>query len=253
MTEALTVDRLGVDYHARGSGVYTALDDVSFSIGRGELVGVVGPNGAGKSTLFRAVCGLLQHRGGVSLGGRHCHHGANRPVAGFIPQRSDIDPNFPITVAELVMTGRRRHRSLFRRPRPADHQAVAQALADVRLVGREHDPIGTLSGGQLQRAMLARALAQGAQVLLLDESLSGVDAPTTADLFDLFDVLCATGTTILVATHDLSLARHRFTRCLAINRGLVADGPPEAILQGEILDATYGSGTLSVPVETVTR
>lgn len=245
--DALAVDRLGVDYHSRTRGAYRALDDVSFTIGWGELVGVVGPNGAGKSTLFRAVCGLTDHCGDVRLGGRHCHHGANRSVAGFIPQRSDIDPEFPITVHEVVMTGRRRYRTMLRRPKRADHDAVEQAIADVGLTGRERDAIGTLSGGQLQRAMLARALAQGAQVLLLDESLSGVDAPTTADLFDLFDALCASGTTILVATHDLSLARHRFGRCLAINRGLVADGAPSTILHGQILDATYGSGRTAVP------
>jgi len=233
---ALTTVGLGVRY-----GPTVALDDVSCTVGWGELVGVVGPNGAGKSSLFRAICGLVPHDGTVEVAGAHCHHQRDRASAGFIPQRSDIDPDFPISLAELVMTGRRRFRRSWRRPTEADRTAVAEAIERVGLSGRERSPIGSLSGGQLQRGMLARALAQGADLLLLDEALSGVDAPTTADMFDLFGELTSAGATILVATHDLALARRRFTRCLGINGGLVADGHPADVLDGETLESIFGS------------
>ena len=233
---ALTTVGLGVRY-----GSTVALADVCCSIGWGELVGVVGPNGAGKSSLFRAVCGLVPHDGTVEVAGAHCHHQRDRASAGFIPQRSDTDPDFPISLAELVMTGRRRFRRGWQRPTSVDRAAAADAIERVGLSGREDASIGALSGGQLQRGMLARALAQGADLLLLDEALSGVDAPTTADMFDLFAELTEAGTTILVATHDLALARRRFARCLGINGGLVADGSPAVVLDGDSLESIFGS------------
>jgi ABC-type Mn2+/Zn2+ transport system ATPase subunit len=234
---ALAVDGLGVRF-----GRTEVLTDVGFAVGRGELVGVIGPNGAGKSTLFRAICGLVTHTGHVAVGGVACHHHRDRMSTAFIPQCADLDPEFPITVAELVGSGRRRYRRWGQRPGPTDRAATATALATVHLTGREHDPVGTLSGGQFQRALLARALAQDADILLLDEALSGVDAPTTAELFGLFRRITAAGRTLLVATHDLALARYRFDRCLALNRRLVADGAPDAVLAGAALDATFGSG-----------
>jgi ABC-type Mn2+/Zn2+ transport system ATPase subunit len=239
---ALTVRRLGVRFGHR-----QVLSDVGFSIGRGELVGVVGPNGAGKSTLFRAICGLVEHSGQITIGDVHCHHHRDRMPTAFIPQRSELDPEFPITVAELVLCGRRRYRSWWQRPGRADREAAAAALETVHLTGQEGDAVGTLSGGQFQRALLARALAQEADILLLDEALSGVDSPTTAELFVLFRHITDTGRTMLVATHDLAIARHRFDRCLAVNRRLVADGPPTTVLSGAALEATFGSGTVAAP------
>jgi ABC-type Mn2+/Zn2+ transport system ATPase subunit len=236
--EALRVDGLGVRF-----GEVEALHDVSFSAGHGELIGVIGPNGAGKSTLFRAICGLVNHAGSVSIDGVECHHRLDRLGTAFIPQRNDVDPDFPITIGELVLTGRRRFHSWWRRPSPADKVAAAAALEEVGLRGLEHRSLGALSGGQGQRALLARALAQEADHLLLDEALSGVDQPTTEELFDLFRSLCDRGTTILVATHDLALARRRFDRVLAVNRTIQADGSPAEVLTSDTLDATFGSGT----------
>jgi ABC-type Mn2+/Zn2+ transport system ATPase subunit len=238
---ALVVDRLGVRF-----GAVVALDGVSFRIGWGELVGIVGPNGAGKSTLFRAVSGLVAHTGAVSVGGRRCHHHRDRASIGMVPQRSNFDPDFPITVGELVASGRRRFRRTGQRPRRSDRLAVDDALAQVGLADRSDHPVGVLSGGQFQRAMIARALAQGSDVLLLDEALAGVDAPSTESLFDLFDVLIATGSTIVVTTHDLALARRRFARCLCLNGTLVADGAPVDVLRRDVLDVTYGSRTTAL-------
>lgn len=232
----LEVDSLGVHY-----GRHEALYDVSFKVGRGELIGVIGPNGSGKSSMFKAICGLVNHSGVVEVNGVHCHDHTDRMDLAYIPQRSDNDLNFPISVGELVLAGRRRFHRWWQRPTAHDRAVASQALARVQLSGAESRALTELSGGQLQRAYLARALAQEASVVLLDESLSGVDQPTTAELFDVFESLAAEGTTLLVATHDLALARRRFSRCLAVNGTLRADGPPADVLSAEVLDATFGS------------
>ncbi len=232
----LEVDHLGVRY-----GDTNALYDVSFAVEPGELIGVVGPNAAGKSTMFKAICGLVNHSGNVEVNGVHCHDRTDRMDLAYIPQRNDSDPNFPITVGELVLAGRRRFHTFWRRPNQLDRDAARDALSKVRLEGAESRPLTELSGGQLQRAYLARALAQQASVVLLDESLSGVDEPTTTELFEVFATLASEGTTLLVATHDLALARRRFKRCLAINGTLRGDGTPEHVLSPDILDATFGS------------
>ena len=234
---ALAAESLGVHY-----GNFEALHDASFEIGRGELVGVIGPNGAGKSTLFRALAGFVPHSGEVVLDGVCCHHRQRTSIA-FIPQRADLDMDFPISVGQLVLSGRRRFRRWFGRPSAADKAAVVDALAEVDLDGFAQRPIGTLSGGQAQRAFLARALAQDADIILLDEALSGVDVPTTLELFDLFHKLAARDVTIMISTHDLGLARHRFHRCIAINRTICGDGLPETVLDPATLDAVFGSGS----------
>ncbi|MBI4884368.1 MAG: metal ABC transporter ATP-binding protein [Actinobacteria bacterium] len=243
-TPILEVENLGVKYgshHGAHHGRSDALYDVSFEVRRGELVGVIGPNGAGKSTMFKAICGLVNHSGVVEVNGVHCHDRTDRMDLAYIPQRNDSDLTFPITVGELVLAGRRRFNSWWQRPAAADRAAADDALHKVLLGGTESCSLTELSGGQLQRAYLARALAQQASVVLLDESLSGVDEPTTAELFEVFNTLSADGTAMLVATHDLALARRRFKRCLAINGTLRGDGTPEQTLSPNILDATFGS------------
>ena len=243
ITDAGRVELLGLRSVAVDYGSQRALDQVSFSVGQGELIAVVGPNGAGKSTLFRAISGLIPHRGEVCLDGVACPF-HSRQRAAFIPQRSDVDPEFPISVRELVAMGRRRQRGLFGRFGALDQALIDERLAQVGLLQLARSPIAQLSGGQLQRAFLARALVQGAELFLFDEALSGVDQAATNDLFDLFDTLVGQGASVLVATHDLALARRRFSRCLAINGALVADGSPADVFSTENLDATFGSGRL---------
>lgn len=232
----LEVESLGVRY-----GDTVALRDVSFAVQPGELIGVIGPNGAGKSTMFKAICGLVNHTGIVEVNGVHCHDRTDRMDLAYIPQRNDSDLNFPITVGELVLAGRRRFHSWWRRPVQSDRAAAHEALTRVFLQGTEARALAELSGGQLQRAYLARALAQQASVVLLDESLSGIDEPTTAELFEVFATLASEGTALLVATHDLALARRRFARLLAVNGTLRGDGTPDLVLSPEILDSTFGS------------
>jgi ABC-type Mn2+/Zn2+ transport system ATPase subunit len=232
----LEVIDLGVDY-----GDIVVLQDVSFVVGHGELIGVIGPNGAGKSTLFKAICGLVNHTGEVEVNGVHCHSRTDRMDIAYIPQRSDADITFPITVGELVLAGRRRFHQWYARPSSHDHDETLRMLKLVDLAGLQDRSLNQLSSGQLQRAYVARALAQEASVLMLDESLSGVDQPATAELFEVFDRLVDRGSTLLIATHDLALARRRFPRCMAINGRLLGDGAPDEVLSPDVLDRTFGS------------
>jgi ABC-type Mn2+/Zn2+ transport system ATPase subunit len=212
----------------------------SFSIAAGELVAVVGPNGAGKSTLFKALAGFVDHEGDVVVHGEHCHHLERKAIA-YIPQQSDLDLRFPITVSEVVMAGRRRFHNGRMRATQHDHATVASCLEQVDLAGTESRSLSTLSGGQVQRVLLARALAQEADVLLLDEALSGVDTRHTDELISLFSTLCARGTSVLVSTHDLGLVRSRFTRCLTVNGRVLGDGTPTVELSGDKLERLFGS------------
>jgi ABC-type Mn2+/Zn2+ transport system ATPase subunit len=236
----LEVIDLGVSYDGR-----TVLEGVSFAVGRGELIGVIGPNGAGKSTLFKAICGLVNHTGEVEVNGVHCHSRTDRMDIAYIPQRSNNDITFPITVGELVLAGRRRFHRWYARPSERDRSEATRLLELVDLAGMDDRSLNQLSSGQLQRAYVARALAQEASVLMLDESLSGVDEPSTAELFNVFERLADQGSTLLIATHDLALARRRFSRCLAVNGRLLGDGPPEVVLSSDVLDRTFGSAAPS--------
>ena len=219
-------------------GDTTALSSSSFAVGAGELVAVVGPNGAGKSTLFKALAGFVDHDGDVVVHGEHCHHLERKAIA-YIPQQADLDLRFPLSVSEVVMAGRRRFHGRRMRVTREDTARVATCLSQVDLAGMESRSLSTLSGGQVQRVLLARALAQEADVLLLDEALSGVDTRHTEELIALFADLCARGTSILVSTHDLGLVRSRFTRCLAVNGQVRGDGEPSIELEGAKLEALF--------------
>lgn len=215
-----------------------ALSYSSFAVGAGELVAVVGPNGAGKSTMFKALAGFVDHEGDVVVHGEHCHHLERKAIA-YIPQQSDLDLRFPITVGEVVLAGRRRFHGRRMRSNATDTSRVSECLAQVDLADMESRSLATLSGGQVQRVLLARALAQEADVLLLDEALSGVDTRHTEELIALFAQLCANGTSILVSTHDLGLVRTRFSRCLAVNGRIMGDGEPAIELDGSKLEALF--------------
>lgn len=238
-SDLLQVRNLGVRY-----GSHIAVHDVSFTVGRGEIVAVVGPNGAGKSSMLKGIVGLVPSVGSSVFHGRNCERGNDRLCSAYIPQRNEIDYSFPIDVTNIVMSGRRPFGRRFGWPSSGDRKPVEEALARVGLTGFGSRHLGALSGGELQRVLLARALVQEADVLLLDEAFSGVDRPTTEALMNLFVELCADGVSVVVATHDLALARHRFDRCLAINRTLISDGPPQEAFTPELLDLTFGSGAL---------
>ena len=231
-----------VDVSVTYDDTFTALSGATFTVQEGEVVAVVGPNGAGKSTLFKAMAGFIDHDGDIVIHGRHCHHLERQSIA-YIPQHTDVDIRFPISVQEVVMAGRRRFHPHRMKVTADDTSHVMACLAHVDLQGMEKRSLSTLSGGQMQRVFLARALAQEADVLLLDEALSGVDAMHTDELISLFHDLAAEGTSILVSTHDLSLVRQRFTRCLTINRRILADGHPDVALSAERIERLFSNTT----------
>lgn len=230
MRPVLDVADLTVRY-----GETVALRDVSLRIDPGEIVALVGPNGAGKSTLLRAVMGLVRHDGTVAI------HTARprRTAVAFVPQHADVDLGFPITVEQVVSDGRRPFTGPWRPLRRGDRRAIAEAIGTVGLGGFERRPIGALSGGQLQRTFIGRALAMEAELMLLDEPLTGVDEPAGVALMDLLHMLAGRGHTIVVSTHDLSQVRERFARCIVLNRRVFADSAPVEALRAEHVEAVF--------------
>ncbi len=235
-TQALCLEGVSAEYgHGR-----PVLKAVSFTVGRGERVAVVGPNGAGKSTLFKVIVGLMPHTAGEVRVHGHLHSAGDCPSIGYVPQREDIDWHFPLTVFDVVLMGRVKAIGWLRRPGQEDRAAAREALAQVGLADLAARPIADLSGGQQQRVFIARALAQRADVLLLDEPLSGVDVEAQAGVFEILDELSLQKVTVLISTHDLQTATTRFDRLLLLNRRILADGPAESVLTPERLSAAYG-------------
>lgn len=201
------------------------LESADLSVDHGELVGLIGPNGAGKTTLLRTVLGVLRPvRGEVTVEGRPTRPG--RTAIGYVPQRHEFAWEFPISVANAVMTGLTRRLGLLRRPDEASWRAVADALDRVRLTRLADRPIGQLSGGQRQRVLVARALALRPTVLLLDEPFAGLDMPAQELLSELFLELAGEGRALLMATHDLAGALYSCDRIALLNRTVVAAGRP---------------------------
>jgi len=233
---AIGIRDLDVAYDRR-----LVIEGVTFSVPRGAMVGIVGPNGGGKSTLLKAVLGLVPKlRGTVEILGRPVNRKARRLV-GYVPQREDVDWNFPVSAFDVVMMGRVPSVRLFWQPTARDKALAWEALRTVGMEKFADIPIGEFSGGQQQRIFLARALAQQAEVLLLDEPVSGVDAPSQHEIFDLLRSLKEAGKTVIVTTHDLSCVAERFDLALLLNKRVVAFGRPEEVFTSELLNETYQS------------
>ena len=221
-----------------------ALAGVSLSVDRGELVGLVGPNGAGKTTLLRSIMGLLRPRSGrVVVDGHAARPG--RSQLGYVPQRHEFAWDFPISVENVVMTGRTGVQGLGRRPKEGDWTAVGDALDRVRMNDLRERPVGELSGGQRQRVLVARALALEPSVLLLDEPFTGLDMPTQELLSDLFLSLARENRAVLMTTHDLAAAIYSCDRLALINRSIVAVGTPAELRDPKLWMDTFGVGEKS--------
>ncbi|TVU56592.1 anchored repeat-type ABC transporter ATP-binding subunit [Corynebacterium aurimucosum] len=195
------------------------IDAANLSVHPGEFIGLLGPNGAGKTTLMRAILGLVPFTGTIDVG----------TSLGYVPQRHDVEWDFPISVSNAVLSGRTGLVGWFRRPGRADKQAARRAIELTNLEEFARRPIAQLSGGQRQRVLIARALACVPEVLLLDEPFTGLDAPNTEELLLLFDKLTADGTSVVMSTHNLSEAAHSCSRLVLFNRGIIADGPAETL------------------------
>jgi ABC-type Mn2+/Zn2+ transport system ATPase subunit len=205
-----------------------ALEGISFEIRAGEAVALIGPNGSGKSTLLKGILGLISRTHGTVtvLGSSPAPIGA----IGYVPQSGELDPEFPITLAQVVTMGRYRALGWLRLPGKRDRAAVAAALDAVGLAHRAQTRFGELSGGQQQRGLLARAIASGPRLLLLDEPFNGLDQKNRDALIATVERLKADGVAVLVSTHDLDLARAVCESVLLLNGTQVAFGPRDDVL-----------------------
>ncbi len=237
----VSLDHVTVRYN----GGAPALEDVSLVVQRGERIAVVGPNGAGKSTLLKLIAGILAPTSGTAeiygygAGGHIC--------IGYVPQRSNVDWAFPVTVADVVMMGRVAKIGLLRQAGRADRELVRQSLEQVGMTSFKDRQIGELSGGQQQRVFIARALAQEAELLLMDEPITGLDVPSQEAIFEILDLLKAQGMTVLVSTHDLQMASDKFDRLMLLKRRLVGLGRPAEVLTPHNLQQAYGSHLTVLP------
>lgn len=228
------LDRLSVVGLTAGYGREAVLTDLHLQLPRGSICALVGSNGAGKSTLFRALMGDLQPwRGTVRLDGLPLAEAQRRQLVAYVPQSEEVDWQFPIQVHDVVMMGRYGHMNLLRWPTAADRAAVQAALERLELLPLAQRQIGALSGGQRKRTFLARALAQQAGVLLLDEPFSGVDARTECLIREQLQRLKAAGASVLIASHDLAGLPSFCDRVVRLQGRITADGPPAAVLAGE--------------------
>jgi zinc/manganese transport system ATP-binding protein len=197
----------------------------------GALVAVVGPNGAGKSTLFKGIAGALK-----PLAGAIARDGTDGRGIAYMPQVPDIDRSFPIGVYDMVAMGLWHSRGALGGITAKDHHAIEAAIAAVGLTGFERRPIGTLSGGQMQRMLFARLVAQDARVILLDEPFAAIDTRTAAELLALVQCWHGEGRTVLAALHDVDLVRAVFPETLLLAREPVAWGPTREVLTAENLN-----------------
>jgi ABC-type Mn2+/Zn2+ transport system ATPase subunit len=222
---------------AAGYGRQPAIEEVSFEVDSGRRVALLGPNGGGKTTLLRALLGELRPmRGTVELRGR----------AATVAQTERSRLDFPVSALDVALMGALPRLPWWRRPGHSDRRAALGALERVGVAARAMDTFGDLSGGQRQRVLIARGLVQDAQLLLLDEPFSGLDVPAAKGLESLIAELAAEGRGIVIATHDLGQAR-RWDEVLCLNKRQVAFGKPEAILDREALEATYGGAIVEIP------
>ncbi len=220
-------------------GGIRVLENVTFTAGPNSLMGVVGPNGAGKSTLFNAIVGLLQvDEGQVLIHGRPVD--TARELIAYVPQHENVNWRVPMSVWDVVMQGRTKKVGWLRRPGGEDRQAAEAALEQVGMLDRRTSLVSNLSGGQRQRVFVARALAQGADVLLLDEAFSGVDIASQEALVTVLHELRDQGRTILLSSHDIGHVAHYCDECLCINCRVCACGAPEEVLTPEVLIEMYG-------------
>lgn len=230
----LSIERLTVAYQKK-----PVLQDITFDIPEGKLIGIVGPNGAGKSTLIKAALGLIPRvTGDVSIYGKPYQE--QRKLVGYVPQRESVDWDFPTSALDVVMMGRYGHLGWFKRPGPKERQIALECLEKVGMADFAGRQISQLSGGQQQRIFLARALAQDARLYFMDEPFVGVDAATEKAIITLLNELKKQGKTVLVVHHDLSTVKEYFDWVMLLNVKLMEIGPADEIFTKENLQRTYG-------------
>lgn len=235
MVDPILVEGLSVSYERK-----RVLTNIYLRIERGQIYGVIGPNGAGKSTLFKAILGLVEIASGkVSINGTSIEK--QRKQVAYIPQKEDVDWQFPATVGDIVRMGRYPHKKLLQRLNRQDEEIIEQAMYELGISDLKDRQIGALSGGQQQRVFIARAMAQEAEILFLDEPFVGVDITTEDKIIELLKKLSAQGKTLLVVHHDLSTVQEYFDQVILLNQRLVAVGPTETTFVEQNINAAYSS------------
>lgn len=231
----LQIQNLSVSY--RGTD---ALQNVSCTFNPGELVGILGPNGAGKSTMVKAMLGLIRSAQGATLfQGKPLTQRLSKVA--YVPQRSQIDWDYPITVWKVTMMARTTQTRLFRQPSRQSRELVKAALKRVGMYDLRDRSIGSLSGGQQQRVFLARALAKQADLLIFDEPFTGVDRKTEDIMFEIFAELKSQAKTLLVVSHDLSETLEYYDQLILLNKRLIAVGSRQEVMTAENLQVAYES------------
>ncbi len=217
----------GVDVDLGGRPV---LRDAGLEVRSGELVVLLGPNGSGKSSLVRAAVGLVPSTGTIELFGTPLARFRDRRRLGYVPQRSGVTVGVPATVREVVLGGRLPRHPVLGLHGPADRRAAAEAVERVGLADRLRTPFTELSGGQQQRVLIARALSNDPDLLVMDEPTAGVDREHTEQLAETLADLTASGTAVLLVAHDLGPLRPHVTRAVVLEHGRVAyAGPCDAV------------------------
>ncbi|TYV61530.1 metal ABC transporter ATP-binding protein [Listeria monocytogenes] len=222
-----------------------AIDNVTLQIASGKLTGIVGPNGAGKSTLLKGMMGLIpREQGQVTLADKPLTYW--RKKIAYVPQRSEVDLTFPITVFDMVLLGTYPALGLIKRPGKKEKQLALDALEQVEMTGFMKRQIGELSGGQLQRVFIARALAQHAEIFFLDEPFAGIDMTSEALIMRLLKKLRDNGKTIVVVHHDFHKVAAYFDDIILLNKKLVAHGPVEQTFTEEKIQFAYGDAPVAI-------
>ena len=225
-----------------------ALEDVSFQVPQGDILGIIGPNGAGKSTLFKAVLGLLSPwKGQALIFGQPIN--VQREPVGYMPQMELVDWDFPVSVMDVVLMGRYHRRGLLKRPSKGDRSAAQEALDRVGISHLGDRLIGELSGGERRRTLLARALTNNPRLLLLDEPMAGLDATAQHQLISILRDLRDEGATVVLSTHDLSCISAACDSTLCLNQRVIAYGTPKEVLVEQILGETFGTHLLMVHID----
>jgi ABC-type Mn2+/Zn2+ transport system ATPase subunit len=245
INESISIDIENVTVNYNGK---IALHSASMQLKAGSICGLVGINGSGKSTLFKAVMGFVKPATGrVLINGLPIKMVQKKGLVAYVPQSEDVDWNFPVSVYDVVMMGRYGYMNILRIPSEKDKRVVQESLERVQMWDIRHNQIGELSGGQKKRAFFARALAQEAKVLLLDEPFTGVDIKTEKAMIGLLIQLREQGHTILISTHDLASITTFCNQVVLINRTILAYGDTSEVFTEENLSRTFGDSFGNLP------
>ncbi|MCH4057075.1 MAG: metal ABC transporter ATP-binding protein [Lactobacillaceae bacterium] len=236
----LTIKNLTVAYD--DTPVFT---DVAVTFDAGKITGIIGPNGAGKSTMIKAILGLIKSQTGVVEYNDHSIKSVQKQIA-YVEQRKDLDLSFPINVFDLVLTGTYGKLGLFKSPGKTERATSQAALAKVSLTDFSKRQIGNLSGGQLQRVFVARAIVQEAEIIILDEPFVGIDLQSETAIMKILKQWRDAGKTIIVVHHDLNKVSRYFDDLVIMNHGIIDFGPVAEVYNAQNIEQAFSADLSSV-------